>query len=331
MNILVSFLVFGVIVFFHELGHFAIAKMVGVKVYEFAIGMGPKLFSYRGYETEYTIRALPLGGYVRMEGEEESSDDPKSFSNKSVLERISIILAGPVMNFVLAVILFMIIFINTGIPTTIVKDTIQNLPAQQAGIMPGDRIVEINNSKVKTWDDVVKEINFSEGKQINIKVERDKSLYTYIVKPVQEEGRIIIGILPKQERNILLSFKYSVYRVYYILSDMLNFLFRTITGKASATEVTGPVGILNLVGQAAQVGMLNVIYLASIISINLGLLNLLPIPALDGSRILFLIVEGIRGKKISPERENTVHLIGFALLMALTIFITYKDILRIIK
>ncbi|OPJ57127.1 RIP metalloprotease RseP [Alkalithermobacter paradoxus] len=331
MTIFISLIVFGVIVLFHEFGHFIVAKATGVKVHEFAIGMGPKIFSRKGVETEYTLRVLPLGGYIRMEGEDASSDDPRSFNKKSVPERAGIILAGPIMNFILSIALFTFIFVSIGVPTTVIKSTIENRPAREVGLQAGDKIVEIDQSKIKTWEDVINKIGNSPGKDISIKVKRNDELLTYNVRTIEENGRAVIGIIPKEEKNILLALRYGFQRVIYILNDMILFLGRAISGRASSSEIAGPVGILNLVGQAAETGILNVVSLAAVISLNLGLLNLLPIPALDGSRVLFLIVEALRGKKIDPEKEGTVHLIGFVLLMTLMIFVTYKDILRIIK
>ncbi len=331
MTIIISLIVFGIIILFHEFGHFIMAKMAGVKVHEFAIGMGPKLFGFKGEETEYTIRILPLGGYVKMEGEDENSNDPRSFNNKSIFQRIGIILAGPLMNFILAIILFTGMFMYMGIPSTIIKETIDHLPAQKVGIKAGDKIVKINDIKVKSWEDIVKKISTSQDEKINIKVNRDGKLISYDVAPQKQKGKNMIGIVPKEEKNMLLSFEYAIKQTFYILNEMIHFLGKAISGKASTAEVTGPVGIVDVVGKAAKAGIINVISLAALISLNLGLLNLLPIPALDGSRILFLLIELIRGKKVDPDKEGTIHFVGFVALMLLMIFITYKDVLRIIK
>ena len=331
MTIIVALLVFGVIVLFHEFGHFIIAKASGVKVHEFAIGMGPKLASIQGKETLYSIRILPIGGYVKMLGENEESDDERSFGNKSIFKRISIIAAGPIMNFILAVILFAVIFMSTGTPSTTVKEAMEGYPAQQAGIIQGDKIVEIEGEKISEWNDITSHIGPSAGEELEISIERDGKLLRKVVVPKDEDGRGMIGIVPGNEKNIFHSIKYSVQRTMWILSQMIGFLVSLIGGKAASSEVVGPVGIINVVGEAAKIGLLNVLSLAAVISINLGLLNLLPIPALDGSRILFLIAELIRGKKLDQEKEGFIHFIGFAILIAFMIFITYKDVLQLLK
>ncbi len=331
MNIIIALLVFGIIVLFHEFGHFIIAKASGVKIHEFAIGMGPKLASIQGKETLYSIRALPIGGYVKMLGENEASDDERSFGNKSIFKRIAIIAAGPIMNFILAVILFAVIFMSVGTPSTVVKETMEGYPAQQAGIIKGDKIVEIDGEKISEWNDITSIIGPSAGEKIEISIERDGNVLHKEIVPKDEEGRGMIGIVPGNEKNVIHSLKYSVQRTMWILSQMLGFLVKLIGGNAASSEVVGPVGIINVVGEAAKIGFLNVLSLAAVISINLGLLNLLPIPALDGSRILFLIVELIRGKKIDQEKEGFIHFIGFALLIGFMIFITYKDVIQLLK
>ncbi|SHJ44252.1 RIP metalloprotease RseP [Tepidibacter formicigenes] len=331
MTIIISLIVFGILVLFHEFGHFIVAKKSGVKVHEFAIGMGPKIYGFKGEETEYTIRALPLGGYVKMEGEDEVSDDPRSFNNKNVFQKISIIFAGPLMNFVLAILLFTLMSMYQGVPSTTIKNTINNLPAQEVGIKPGDKIVKIDNIEIKSWDDVRKTINASKSKNINMEIVRDGKIIKYEIAPKEKNGRMMVGIQPKYEKSIVLSLKYAVNQTIFLLDQMINFLGKAITGNVSSEQVAGPVGIINVVGQAAKAGFVYVINFAAVISINLGLFNLLPVPALDGGRIVFLLIELIRGKKIDPEKEGTIHFIGLVALMLLMIFVTYKDITRIIK
>ncbi|AHM56623.1 putative zinc metalloprotease [Peptoclostridium acidaminophilum DSM 3953] len=330
MTIFIALVVFGVIVLFHEFGHFIVAKLCKVKVHEFAIGMGPKIASIKGKETDYSIRLLPLGGYVKMLGEDEDSEDENSFGKKSVLQRIGIIAAGPIMNFVLAILLFTVIFMLVGIPTTSIKETMKDYPAQSAGIIEGDKIIEIEGTKIEDWNQVTSIVGNSAGKSIEIKIQRAGKPMEYKVTPLEQDGRGVIGILPSSEKNLALSLKSSVERTGYILSQMMNFFATLVTGNVNTSDVVGPVGIINVVGEAARVGYLNVISLAAVISINLGLINLFPFPALDGSRILFLIIELARGKKIDPEKEGMIHFIGFALLMLLMVFITYKDIIKLI-
>ncbi len=331
MNIIISLIVFGILVLFHEFGHFIVAKKAGVKIHEFAIGMGPKIYSYKGEETEYSLRVLPIGGYVRMEGEDEASSDPRSFNNKTILQKISIVFAGPLMNFILAILLFTVMFMYKGVPGTTIETIIDNLPAQQVGIKQGDKILKINDSSIKNWDDIRKTISGSNTDNIKIQIQRDGNIFEYDVTPKNDNGKKMIGIEPRYEKNIISSFKYAVDQTFFILGQMVDFLGKAITGNVSRDEVAGPVGIISVVGQAADAGMINVIFLAAVISINLGLFNLLPIPALDGGRIIFLLIEFIRGKKMDPEREGSIHFIGFVALMLLMVFTIYNDVSRIIK
>lgn len=329
----VAILVFSALVFIHELGHFSIAKLVGIKVHEFAIGMGPKILGFKKGETDYSIRALPIGGYVRMEGEDEKSDDARSFNNKSIKERIAVILAGPLMNVILGIVLFTIIFYSvTGVATTGIDQIIDGTPAQEVGLEPGDRIVSINDRTIEQWDHIVEEIDRSEGEALIFEVERANSVIEKTIVPEvdPETGQYRIGIMPVTEKSFTLAVRNSINQTRMIVLGILDF-FRGLVGSRQEVleDVVGPVGIINLVGQASRAGWVYVLHLAGLISINLAVMNLLPIPALDGSRILFLIVEAFRGRPIDPDKEGFVHIVGFALLMLLMIMITYKDITAI--
>jgi len=329
---LVAIIVFGILVMIHELGHFTVAKLVGIKVHEFAIGMGPKLIQFRKGETSYSIRALPIGGYVRMEGEDEKSDDLRSFNKKSILARIAVIFAGPFMNFVLSIILFTIIFYSIGAPSTIIKEVIDQSPAQTAGIQEGDNIHAINGEEVSTWGNVTAAIGSSQERPLDITIIRNGDKLEKTVTPTRDANtnQILIGIVPTMKKSIISSIENSFLAIKAITTDILGFLKGLITRTSSgAGEVMGPVGIITIVGQVAKTGWLDVINLTAVLSINLGLMNLLPIPALDGSRILFLIVEMLRGKPVDPEKEGMVHLIGLGILMTLMIFVTYQDILKL--
>jgi len=330
---IVAIVVFSALVFFHELGHFSVAKLVGIKVHEFAIGMGPKLLGFKKGETDYSIRALPIGGYVRMEGEDEKSNDARSFNNKSIGARIAVILAGPLMNIILGILLFTIIFYNvTGVPTTVIEQTVPNTPAVVSGLEVGDKIVSINENPIDSWEQIVTEISESNGETIEIEVMRGNELVQKSIVPEQdpETGQFRIGIVPTANKSLSLAIKNSFSQTKMIALGIFDFFKGLITSRQDVLkDVAGPVGIINLVGQASRAGLIYVLQLAGLISINLAVMNLLPIPALDGSRILFLIIEALRGKPIDPEKEGFVHVVGFALLMLLMIMITYKDITTI--
>lgn len=328
----VAIIVFGILVLIHELGHFTVAKLAGIKVHEFAIGMGPKLIQIKKGETVYSIRALPLGGYVRMEGEDEGSDDPRGFSNKSVLARIAVIFAGPFMNFVLSIALFSIIFYSIGAPTTKINKVIDQSPAQVAGIQDGDTIYSINGERMDSWYKIIDTISNSKEESINITVIRNGDKIDRSVKTVTDinTNRVTIGIETTIEKSISTSIGNGFVAVKTITADILGFLKGLITRESNtAGGVMGPIGIISLVGQVAKTGWLEIMELTAVLSINLGLINLLPIPALDGSRIMFLLAEVLRGKPVDPEKEGMIHLIGFGILITLMLFVTYKDLLKL--
>jgi regulator of sigma E protease len=317
------------LVFFHEFGHFLLAKISDIKVREFSLGMGPAIFKIKFGETDYSIRILPLGGFVKMEGEDEKTNDPRAFNNKPVLFRTAVIFAGPAMNFVLAILLMAAIGFFAGVATTRIS-VIPGEPAYYAGIKNGDTIYSVDGVKVNNWEEVVNIISQKPGKNIKVVVMRDGKYFTYNLKTAvePETQRGIIGIKSiVVKHSFVESIKSGAQRTFLVSKMVLYGLVQALMGKTKA-DVMGPAGIVHLIGEAAKVGIFNLMYLAAIISINLGLFNLLPIPALDGSRLFFLGIEGLRGKPIEPEKEGLIHFIGFTLLMILMIFIFYKDIMR---
>lgn len=321
--------VFCLVVVVHEFGHFMMAKLSDVKVNEFSVGMGPRIFGKKYGETEYSVRAIPIGGYVRMEGEDEDSDDERSFNNKSIKARMGIILAGAIMNFILAFLVFAIYFMVMGSPTNTIDSVQVGLPASQAGLEKGDSIVEVEGIEIETWRDISRVIEGHGDSQIEVVVERDGNRITKEMVPeLSENNRLLIGITPSLERSILESLRQSGIMLVTTIGMMFEFLSRLLTGGVSSEEVSGPVGIVYIIGEAAKLGFINVLYFTGFISVNLGFFNLLPIPALDGSRAMFLLLEAVRGKPIDPEKEGTIHIIGFLLLISLSIFITYKDIVK---
>jgi regulator of sigma E protease len=328
-TVIAALIVFGLLIFIHEFGHFLVAKLSDIRVLEFSLGMGPPVAKVKRGETEYSLRVFPLGGFVKMEGEEERVEDPRAFSSKHVLTRMSVIFAGPLMNFILAIILIAVIGFFAGVTTTRIS-VIPGGPAHKAGIQDGDKIVSIDTVKVDTWDEVVNLISQKPNEEIEVVVRRENSNYTYHVKSdiEQESNRGIIGIKAEViERSFVESIKSGVEKTFWMSKMILNGIVLIIQGQTKA-DVVGPVGIIHLVGEAAKIGFLNLLYLAAVISTNLGLFNLLPIPALDGSRIFFLGVELLRGKPIEPEKEGLIHFVGFTLLMILMVFVAYKDIMR---
>jgi len=322
--------VFLLVILLHELGHFTVAKIVGIKVNEFSIGMGPKLLQKTKGETQYTLRLLPVGGYVKMEGEDENSDDPRSFSKVSPLSRIAVVAAGAFMNFVLAIIVLSIVAFNTGTPTTTIEETTKGSPAEISGILAGDRIVSINNIDIDNWNMISETISDSNADELlEIKIIRSNVESIIMVQPTIEEGRTIIGIIPSYERSFTSAIKGGIDNTILFVNLMFDFLKSLFQGNISTNDLSGPIGVISEIGKAADSGIINVLFLLGFISVNLGFFNLLPIPALDGSRIVFLLIEIIRGKPIDPDKESFIHLVGFILLISLMLIVTYKDLIRI--
>ncbi len=330
LTAIAAIFVFLMVILFHEFGHFIVAKMVGIRVNEFSIGMGPKIFQKKKGETKYSIRALPIGGYVSMEGEDENSEDPRSFNKVPALSRIAVVAAGAIMNFILAMIVFSIVSFNAGMPTTTILETIKNSPAEKVGMKPGDVIVSINNEQIKNWDSIVNEISNSNPKEdMEVTILRNEEKIDYLLKPeIGDNNRIIIGIVPVSQKSFFSSIKGGFEKTGFMLKLMFDFIKMAFRGQVSTKDLSGPVGVIYTIGEAAKYGFINLIYLMGFISVNLGFFNLLPLPALDGSRIVFLFIEIIRGKAIDPEKEGFIHFIGFVLLILLMITVTYSDVIR---
>lgn len=336
MSILISIIIFGALIFVHELGHFTVAKINDVRVDEFALGMGPKIAGIKKGETLYSLRAFPLGGFVRMAGMEpgeEEDDDPRGFNKKTVLQRAAVIFAGPFMNFVMALFLFIMVFMVMGVPSNVnvIGQVIPDNPAAQAGLRDGDRIVAIEGKEVNTWMELVTTIHTHPGKEIRVTFVRDQKEQTVSmvteIDPQSGQGRI--GIMQSWEKKgFFASIALGMRQAYEFTKLLIVALGQMITGMV-APEVAGPVGVVQMVGEVARFGIASLLTFAGILSINLGVINLFPIPALDGSHLVFLGLEGLRGRPIDPAKQNMIHLVGFALLMILMVVITYQDILRL--
>lgn len=322
--------VFLLVILLHELGHFSVAKLVGIKVNEFAIGMGPKLFQKRKGETVYTLRALPIGGYVKMEGEDEDSNDPRAFGSVPVLSRIAVVAAGAIMNFILAIIVLSIVSFSMGEPTNTIGEIIPDTPAQYGGIMVGDEVKSVNNTQVNTWEELSSAIGNSSGvEELEIKIIRNNEEQTLYLQPTVEDGKVMIGIIPMYEKSFVAGIKGGFQMTTTFIGLMFDFIKMIFTGGVSINDLSGPVGVINEIGNAARMGIMNLLILLGFISVNLGFFNLLPIPALDGSRLVFLFIELLRGKPVNPEKENLIHFVGLIFLLGLMLVVTYKDLIRI--
>lgn len=327
MQTLINFIIiFNLIVFFHEMGHFIMARKHGVTVHEFALGMGPVLFSKTKGRTQYSLRALPLGGFCKMEGEDESSGVQGSFSEKTAWQRFSIIIAGPMMNFLLALLLFIGLNGFTGIPSLNISEVLAGSPADLAGVEVGDRIVEVEGQDILSWEDMVTAIGGSLG-EIQVKVKKTQDNFeVYTLSPEIREGTRIIGIVQGREKNFSAAIKYSFKQMGLIFGSFFTFFSQLFKGGVSSADVAGPLGLVKLVDDVTKAGLFTVVFFTAFFSMNLGVMNLLPIPALDGGRLVFIIIELIRGQPLDPEKEGFVHMVGFIFLMLLMLFVTFLDI-----
>lgn len=413
ITFIVTILVFSLVILVHEYGHYKVAKSVGIKIEEFAIGMGPKLFKWERQGTIYTIRILPIGGYCKMEGEEEDVKSSTSYNCKTVWQRFKVIAAGPIMNYALAIVIFIIISFGYGVQGNMVDQILEESNLYSAGIRPGDRIVEINGNKAYIWDEIIYDLLEKNSDKLdeplNIKIKRDKKIYEYnvmmdkksmigIYSSDQEANSNVVTISDKTypayiagirtgdkiisinnietptfiaiseaikssssgilsinvmrdgkvetynvtavpspqlmfnttiEKSIMTTISSSIYKTGYYIRLMFEVIGKLITGNMKEGSVGGPVQIVSMIGETTKLGVYPLLNLVALLSINLGFFNLLPIPALDGSKLVFLIIEKIRGKKIPVEKEGIVHFIGFVCLITLMVFVTYKDIMRL--
>ncbi len=415
MQTVIAFIaIFGSLVFFHELGHFIFAKRAGIMVREFAIGMGPKIFGMTKGETIYTLRLLPIGGYVRMAGEDADSVElqpgyrvalvtneenivekivlnqktqyqnvifleveradlerdlwiegydeeekfvrynvsrtativengteqiiaplDRQFNSKSVGARAMAIFAGPLFNFILAFFIFLIIGLVQGVPSSdpIISDVMNDLPASTAGLQNGDKVVKIDGVPISNWEELSIKIQDNPAKPINFEIERDGALMTVEVTPnsvEQNDGTKYgqIGVMRPMESNPLKAVVYGAKETYNGTVLIGKLVGQLVTGQFSIDALSGPVGIYKATETVVTFGLYNVLYWAAMLSINLGIMNLLPLPALDGGRLLFFLFEALRGKPIDRQKEGMVHFVGIVLLMILMVVVTWNDIQR---
>lgn len=334
MYIVYALLGFSLLIIVHELGHFIMAKVNGIRVEEFSIGMGPKIFSAEGKETKYSIGLFPIGGYVKMMGEEEEVNDERSFSSKSPLRRISVIVAGAFMNFLLAIIIFTVFLNKFGYSLPKVASLMENMPAVEAGLQEGDEFLKVNGSKVLSADDLSVAINLAKDKPINFLISRNGENKEIVVTPklVEENGsqRYMIGFGFERIDNpgIVQSFKQSFKETISVINQTYKSLKMMVTGEVNfKTDVGGPVSIIRMSSEAAKNGIWNLMYFIAFISINLAVFNMLPFPALDGGWTVILLIELITRRKVPDRIVGAMNYVGIMLLFGLMILVTIKDIL----
>lgn len=327
MTIIIAILVFNAIVFFHEAGHFIAARLGGIKVVEFALGMGPKLISKKAGDTIYSLRAFPIGGFCLMLGEDEEKSDPAAFNNKPVTTRLAAIAAGPIVNLLVAVAIYSLVLAPAGTP--VVGQVTKGMPAEQAGIVAGDVIIDINDVKINSWEEIKPEIAKHEGELITVTLENKGEQRDVQLTPVKNPNTndVMIGVA-QQVKITGFSLTKGVSSTFTITRMVIEFLGQLVVGKADAGDVSGPVSIFVYMNDAAKSGLISVLGITAIISLNLAIFNLLPLPALDGGRLIFLLIELIRRKPVPAEKEGMVHFIGLVALMALSLFLAYRDIVK---
>jgi regulator of sigma E protease len=337
----------GVLIVFHEFGHFLIAKLCGVGVLTFSVGFGPKLLVKKKGETEYALSAFPLGGYVKMVGEDpgeevSQADVQRSFAHKNLLQRAAIVAAGPGFNLLLAVLFLMVVFLFYGVPvvSTQIGSVEKGSPAEAAGIQRGDRIIAIDGRRVDSWEALSGAIKESQGKPLKLQMQRESGEVPVTVVPRKKEARNIFGESREEwmigigsqvtieKGNAGLSIVKAFTQTYEYSKLTLVALYKMVTGEVSPRNLGGPILIAQMAGQQAQEGFASFLAFIAVLSINLGVLNLLPIPVLDGGHLLFFAVEAVIGRPVSLRHREVAQQVGIFLLVLLMVYAFYNDIAR---
>lgn len=344
MNIIIAIIIFSIIILFHELGHFLLAKWNGIKVNEFCLGMGPTLIGFTKGETKYSVKLFPFGGACMMEGEDADSSDARSFNSKSVWARISVVAAGPVFNFIMAWIFALIVVGITGYDRPVLSGVTEGFPAEEAGLMAGDEIISMNGYRTHFYREVSSYSLFHPGEDVELVYKRGGERHKVKLTPKMDEesGREMLGLmgrpLDREKGNAGQVLVNSAYEVRYWIVNTIESLKMLVTGKVGVQDLSGPVGLVKIMGDtydnSQSIGgtasaILSMVNFSIFLSANLGIMNLLPIPALDGGRLVFLLIEAVRRKRISPEKEGMVHFVGLMALMALMVFVMFNDIRNI--
>ncbi|MDP3804549.1 MAG: RIP metalloprotease RseP [Candidatus Omnitrophota bacterium] len=347
LSLVYFLIVLGILVLVHEFGHFIVAKRLGVRVEKFSIGFGPKLFSIKKNETEYLVCAIPLGGYVKMGGDEPGENikgEKWEFLSRSVFDRFKIILAGSAVNYILAFLIFSVIFIfGSPTMTTEVGSLLKGYPAESQGILVGDKILAVNGKNVRYWEDMTELIRKHSGGMMKVTIERRGKVFEKEIVPVMRETKdlfgkqvriALMGIAPSEKiekvrHGVLSSFSMGFKKLMHLTFITYKALWSVLTGQLSLNEsMTGPIGIFVITGQAAKLGLIYILHLMAILSASLAIFNLLPFPVLDGGHIIFLAIEKLRGRPLSVKTQEAIANVGISLLILLTVFIFYNDIIK---
>ncbi len=316
----------------HEWGHMTVARWCGVKINEFSVGMGPLIFKKQKGDTQYSLRLLPLGGYCAMEGEEESIDSPTSYSGKSNPQKIAILLAGVTMNIIIAVIAVTISLCISGVVTNSLDSVVPGSPADKAGLQAGDTIIAINGERTGTWEKVVEGISASkEGEALEISYKRGSETGTVTVTPEysEESGGYMIGIVAATTKDFLTCARLGPATTWELNKSMIQGFMMLFSGHLSRNDIAGPVGLVKIVDTAADYGIAPYLMLLAIVSLNLAIFNLIPIPGLDGGKIFFILLKIISGGRINDDMEYKATVIGMIVLLTLFALLTLNDVMNL--
>ncbi|MCM1091922.1 MAG: RIP metalloprotease RseP [Muribaculum sp.] len=342
-TIILFIIIFGIVVISHELGHFLLAKAGGIHVVEFSVGMGPTLLAFQKGDTKYSLKLFPIGGACMFEGEDglnekEGEPSPGAFPNANVWRRISTVAAGPFFNFILGFIIALAMVNMIVIRDPVATEVLEDGAAMEAGLQDGDRIISLNGERICLYEEILLFNALYKGGDVELVYERDGSRYTTTITPrySEENGRYMLGFSNADyvELKGLEPLKYAWYEMRYNVKNTYKSLGMLLSGQVSRKDVAGPVGIANMVGQTYEQAkaygwkdvLVNMMNITLMLTVNLGIINLLPIPALDGGRLVFLLLEVIRGKPIPPEKEGMVHFIGLMFFMILMVVIFFNDL-----
>ncbi len=337
VTILACIFVFGILISVHEFGHFICAKLTGMRVEEFAIGFGPKLYSNQDGETLYSLRAIPLGGYNKIAGMDPGDPvDDRSFKSKSVPARMLVILAGSLMNILLPILIFWVLFMSQGIGMPVNKPILgQIIPgyaAAESGLQTGDTVLAVNGEKVGSWNEMRQALSKAGLNPIQMQVQRGQDTKSFSMTPTAnpDTGKPFIGVVAKMEQHRLgpaAAFTTSVKATVSTIQEMLTSLYRMVSGKAAA-EVAGPIGVAKMAGEVAHQGVGLLLQFTALLSLNLAVINMLPLPALDGGHFFLLLWEGLTGRKVGDNAMRNIQTAGILMILAITVFATYKDLMR---
>ena len=321
-----------VLVIPHEWGHMTVARWCGLKMNEFSVGMGPLIFKKKKGDTQYSLRLLPLGGYCAMEGEEESVDSPTSYSSKSNAQKIAILLAGVTMNIIIAVIAVTISLCIAGVVVNTLDSVVPGSPADKAGLQAGDTIIAINGEKTGTWEQVAEKISsYKEGETLEITYRRGSETGTASVTPEysDENGGYMIGIVAGTTNDFWTCAKMGPATTWELNKSLIQGFKMLFTGHVGRDDIAGPVGLVKIVGAASDYGLASYLMLLAIVSLNLAIFNLIPIPGLDGGKIFFILLKIISGGRINDDMEYKATVIGMAVLLTLFALITINDVMNL--